>query len=256
MKALILAAGRGSRMKLITEQKPKCLVQYNGKTILAWQTDALKKNGIDDISIVAGYRENLISNSSYRKIINKDWNKTNMVYSLMCAKDLLEEKGDLIVSYSDIIYESNVINNLIRTEGDIVVVVDKNWKRQWELRFDDPISDAESLRISQDGNITDIGQKVQKIEEIEAQYIGLIKLNEKGKESILNYYQTLTNITKDKGKINNFYMTDLLFGLIQSHIIVKACVIGGGWLEFDSEGDLKKYNHILSTNKLSQFINL
>jgi len=256
MKALILAAGRGSRMKSITDNKPKCLVEFNGDTILNWQTDALIENGINDISIIVGYRENLIPESPYKKIMNHKWNNTNMVYSLMCAKELLKEDGDLIISYSDIIYQSDVVKKLINTVGEIVVVVDKDWRKQWDLRFDNPISDAESLRISSYGNILDIGQKVKNLKEIEAQYIGLIKLTDEGKKQLLNYYQSLMDSGNDQKVNDNLYMTDLLFGLIHSDVSIKSCVIEGGWLEFDSGDDLDKYNDILNRNRLSEFIAL
>jgi len=59
MKAIILAAGRGSRMKKLTSNQPKCLTNLNGKPILDWQLEAFKKSGITEVAIVTGYRRNL-----------------------------------------------------------------------------------------------------------------------------------------------------------------------------------------------------
>ena len=61
MKAIILAAGRGSRMKLLTDETPKCLIKLRGKSLLDWQLSALRAAGITDIAIVTGYRRDLLA---------------------------------------------------------------------------------------------------------------------------------------------------------------------------------------------------
>ena len=62
MKAIILAAGRGSRMKSLTDEQPKCLIELRGKTLLEWQLGALREAGIAEIGIVTGYKRELLSN--------------------------------------------------------------------------------------------------------------------------------------------------------------------------------------------------
>ena len=108
MKAIILAAGRGSRMKRLTEQRPKCLVQLHGKALLDWQLDALRKSGIKQIAIVTGYKRELLTNRGLVEFYNSHWSKTNMVASLACAKEWLKT-DECIVSYSDIFYSSAVV---------------------------------------------------------------------------------------------------------------------------------------------------
>ena len=73
-----------------------------------------------------------------------------MVESLFCASQELNEQT--IVSYGDIIFEKKVLDKLIQSKADFSVVVDKNWKRYWEMRFDNPLDDAESLKIDTDGD--------------------------------------------------------------------------------------------------------
>ena len=104
MRAIILAAGRGSRMKKVTNNIPKCLLEVKGKKLLELQIQALKKSGIRKIGIITGYLSDQLSNYSEKTFHNDQWNQTNMVFSLMCAQKWLKE-SDCIVSYSDIFYD-------------------------------------------------------------------------------------------------------------------------------------------------------
>ena len=101
MKAIILAAGRGSRMKHLTDTQPKCLVELNGKSLLDWQLKALRDAGITEIAIVTGYRRQLLVNRGLIEFYNPRWAETNMVSSLACADEWLTTEP-CIVSYSDI----------------------------------------------------------------------------------------------------------------------------------------------------------
>ena len=112
---------------------------------------------------------------------------TNMVESLFCAKDKLIDS--VIVSYGDIIFESHIIEKLINSVHDICVVVDEGWKDYWETRFENPLDDAESLVIDEDGFIVDIGQKVKNIEEIQGQFVGLMKFQNDGLNNIKRFYE-------------------------------------------------------------------
>src|SRR3990167_8518321 len=172
MKAIILAAGRGSRLKDLTEDRPKCLNQIGGRTLLEWQLSALRSGGVYEIIIVAGYRSDMLSKYNAKIIYNENWETTNMVRSLMCAEN--EIKQPVIVSYSDILYSAEVVTSLCLQEKDAVVVYDTNWRELWESRFDNPLEDVESFKINSDGTIQDIGLPVTGLEDVQGQYIGLM----------------------------------------------------------------------------------
>ena len=100
-----------------------------------------------------------------------------MVYSLYCAKDyLLNTKSDIIISYGDIIFEQSIIEKLLLINSDFSIIVDKDWLKVWNIRFKNPLDDAETLKLDDDGYIREIGRKTDNINEIEGQYIGLIKI--------------------------------------------------------------------------------
>ena len=90
MIAIILAAGRGSRMKSMTDERPKCLVEVKGRTLLDRQINAIKTAGIKQISIVTGYKRELLSINGIKEFHNSNWAETNMVSSRACADEWLE----------------------------------------------------------------------------------------------------------------------------------------------------------------------
>ena len=118
MKALILAAGKGTRLAPLTNDIPKCMVKYNNKSIIDYELEALKENYITDIAIVGGYLYDVLK--KYVNIdkfyINDRFENTNMVWTMFCAREFLEscarDKQDLIVTYADIIYENKIIERL------------------------------------------------------------------------------------------------------------------------------------------------
>ena len=112
MKAIILAAGRGSRMKNLTDDQPKCLVEMRGKPLLDWQLTALREAGVDQIAIVTGYKGELLMGRGLVEFHNSRWAETNVVSSLACARDWLQAEP-CIVSYSDIFYSAQAVQSLM-----------------------------------------------------------------------------------------------------------------------------------------------
>ena len=255
MNAIILAAGKGERHKPLTQNIPKCLVKLFGKSLLDWQIETFRKLGISDITIITGYKNESINYSNTKKIVNARFDSTNMVETLFCAKD--ELKNETIVSYGDIIFEERIVQKLIDSQSDMSVIVDEKWHDVWKLRFENPLNDAESMRINESGNITNLGQPVSNIDEIQGQYIGLMKFKNKGINDLKTYYDDAKKLSKDKNNplnptlpFENSYMTDLLNYLISVGCELKAIKIQNGWLELDSLSDYELYKNLNQTNSL------
>jgi L-glutamine-phosphate cytidylyltransferase len=261
MKAIILSAGEGKRLRPLTNEKPKSMVELFDKSLLDWQIEKFRDLQIFDISVVKGYKAESISIENVNYFYNSKFSQTNMVETLFCAKNKLE--GDIIISYGDIIYEKNVLKKLLDDESDISVIIDKNWEYYWKMRFKNPLDDAESLILDKSNFIQDIGQPVKEIKEIQGQYIGLIKFQNKGTEILNEFYQKMKNEAKNGNNPLNSslpfeksYMTDLLQGLINEGNKIKAVSISNGWLELDSINDYNLYNNKLKNGTISELINL
>jgi len=233
-KAIILAAGTGSRLRPYTDNNPKGMVEVCKKPILQYQFETLKALGIQDIVVVCGYMKDKIKSSSVdiSKIENHRWSETNMVSSLYCAKEWLDE--DVIISYSDIIYEREILANILNNEADIVVSADKEFLRYWKLRIENPLDDVESFNTNSKGCIIELGQKSDSLDSIEAQYIGLMRFQNSGIDAL----KTVLNNYKNSPKFDSMYMTELLMHLIQSGYCLTPNYHENGWLEIDSVDDL------------------
>ena len=104
LKSIILAAGQGNRLRPLTNEKPKCMVELFGKSLIEHQINAYTSCNISDINIVTGFRSDSITISNVRYFRNEHYEITNMVESLFCAEEILN--GNVIVSYGDIIFEN------------------------------------------------------------------------------------------------------------------------------------------------------
>lgn len=241
--AVILAAGRGSRMRNLTADKPKCLIRLADKTLLEWQTQALNKTGITEIHLVKGYRADCISDrftSSY----NDRWSETNMLYSLNCAAGYIQKMFDsgfeqFILSYSDIVYSPACVRKLLQAPADMAITYDILWGDLWQLRFDNILDDAETFR-QKDGILLEIGGKTNILSEIEGQYMGLIKLTQSG---WARWKTAAVNLGQGCDKTD---MTTFLQLLIKQNERIATIPVEGKWCEADSAQDLEKYEAALS----------
>lgn len=237
MKAIILAAGRGGRMKKMTQRQPKCFAKLHDKRLIEWQMDALMASGVNDISIVRGYMGELFD-FPCRYFDNTRWQETNMLRSLCAARELL--MSDVcIVSYSDIVYSHKAVGLLMEGGSHIAVTYDPNWLRLWSLRFAEPLSDAETFQLDASNHVKEIGGRASSVTEIEGQYMGLLRITPRGWRTIEGLLGQLAS-----EEVDRMDMTQLLKELIARDVKVKGVGIGEAWYEVDSADDLAKYNAV------------
>lgn len=244
MKALILAAGRGSRMQELTQEKPKCLVELHKKPLLLYQIEALKNAGIDDIGIVVGYAreclESYIKKFKLHSIINPQWADSNMIYSLYCAKEWLMDSDRVVVSYSDIFYSVKAVDSLLQIKDDIGILYSTQWRKLWELRFDEPLLDAESFKQS-NGILQEIGLKAQNLDEIQGQYMGLLSFSTQGLHTLFSLSENLPKTTDS---------TTLLNTLLKNGQNIACVPYSGIWGECDNKEDIKLYESLFTPSDL------
>ena len=236
MRAIILAAGRGSRMKALTDEIPKCLVKLRGKSLLDWQLGALRAAGIDDIAIVTGYRRDLLAERELVEFCNTRWAETNMVTSLSCAAVWLQESACL-VTYSDIFYDANAITSLMKVSAPLAITYDPNWAKLWNQRFADPLSDAETFLIGADGQLLEIGMRPTTVDQIQGQFMGITLVTPNGWNELTLIRSSLSNHMADQ-----MHMTGILQRVIEAgNVSILGVPYGGEWGEVDSESDLLLY---------------
>ena len=245
MRALILAAGRGSRMGVLGDDRPKCLVELDGRPLLDRQLAALRRGGADEIGIVRGYRADMLNVPGLSYFENERWAETNMVMSLFAAAPWLRY-APVIVSYADIFYCSALVRGLVNAPGTLVITYDRAWRRLWMRRFSDPLSDAETFRIDASGELLEIGGKTGKIEDIEGQYMGLLKFTPTAWTAIEALLATLDQPTRD-----HLDMTGLLRRLLAAKIIsISTFGTDGQWGEIDNPADVDLYESMVRDHEL------
>ena len=236
MRAIILAAGRGSRMKGLTDERPKCLVELRGRALLEWQLGALREAAVTEIAIVTGYKRELLTGHGLVEFYNPRWAETNMVSSLACAEAWLVA-DTCIVSYGDIFYKSSAVGLLANCAAPLAVTYGSNWLASWQERFGDPLLDAETFRLKPDGTLSEIGNKPQSIEEIEGQYMGLLRITPESWAEISRVRADLTVRERD-----SMHMTRTLQKIIDAgRMPVCAVRYDRSWGEIDLPQDLISY---------------
>jgi choline kinase len=254
-KALILAAGQGTRLRPITNDRPKCLVPLVGRPLLERQVETLNKVGVTDIHIATGYRADQIESLGFNTSINTRFDQTNMVESLFSAIDFIRDcKEDLIIGYGDIVYQLNNLQALLSCDDEMSLMIDKEWRALWSLRLENPLEDAETLVMDNEGYVTELGKKPDSYEKIQGQYTGLIKVRNDKIPAFVNFYERLNRDGNYDGKdFYNMYMTSFIQMMINDGWKVKAAIVEGGWLEVDSVDDLECYEKLHKNGQLQRF---
>jgi len=256
MRAVVLAAGEGNRLRPLTADRPKCLVELAGRPLLAWQLDALGRAGVEDVTIVTGYRADAITLGT-RRVHNPLYADTNMVASLMCARAAFDGSDDVLIAYGDIVYEPRLVDALRSTRSDIGVVVDRQWRRLWELRMEDPLADAETLRLDAEGYLVELGRKPERAEDIEAQYVGLVLVRAAHAIAWCDRYDALAPDGDYEGRDrDHMFMTAYLQLIVDAGVGVDAVVVDGGWLEVDTIDDLRAYDALRDRGELASIVDL
>lgn len=253
MKGIIIAAGVGRRLKPLTDDKPKCMLEIRGEPILKKTVDSFRKIGVNDISIITGYKKEKINFSNVTYFENDDFLNNNILHSLMYARPKLEEafsnNEEVIITYSDILYHQQVIAMLTKEKNDIAIVVDVDWDLIYDDRKEHPISEAEKIIMDAHQRIVEIGKDltVNNIPKMNhGEFIGLWKFSSKGIEIFLKYFD---KVNKSHNKTSPFqnakewqkaYITDMFQELIDNGEKISGCIIHGMWREFDTIEDFTK----------------
>ena len=237
LTAIILAAGEGTRLRPYTLDRPKCLVEIEGVSLLDRQLAVLAKESVSNVVLIGGYRAEMLNRQGIDLRINPRYAATNMVSTLFCAEEDLN--GDVLVCYGDIVYSRYVLSKVLNSSYDIAVAIDLDWEAYWRARNEDPLEDAETLKLGSNGRILEIGQMPKTIDEIEGQYMGLIKFSSTGIQSLKEVFSHASTLGNLRGKaIEKAYMTDLLQAMIDLGYMLNSVPVHGGWIEVDTVSDL------------------
>ena len=251
MNAIILAAGMSSRLRPITSDKPKCMLKLFNETLLERQIKIFRNYNINDITIVTGYRSEVIDISNVNYVKNENYETTNINESLFCA--LEPSNGPVLVTYSDIVFEQKIIQQMLEITDGIRLAVDLDWKKHYQNRTMHTLSEAENVLV-ENGRILQIRKNIPKSSQNQqiGEFLGIMTLSSEHVKILLDRYSYLKNnhigTFHNSSSLSNAYITDMLQEIINYGINVDPVFTQGRWCEIDTPEDLKNAEKLI--NKL------
>jgi len=253
MKGIIIAAGPSKRLRPLTDDTPKCMLKINGKSIIQNTMDLFRGNGVNDISVVRGYKAEKINFPDITYFENKDFWNNNILHSLMCARPKLEEAiktgEDVVVTYSDIWYNDYVVKALVESKEAIASIVDTDWETYYDGRTDHPIEEAENIITDDNKRMLKIGKHIftnNTPKDKQGEFIGLWKFTPEGTKIFLKHFDRLNSTLKMTDPYQNTkewqksYITDIFQEMIDKGEKLYCVLIKKNWAEFDTVQDFKR----------------
>ena len=239
-KVIIIAAGMGQRMRPLTDELPKCMLDFAGKTLLQRQLEAYRACGLTDVAVIRGYRKDKIDYPGLRYYENPEYENNNILNSLFYAE--AEIDGHVIVSYSDILFESRVVERLLASRHDISIVVDTDWREYYVGRDDHPIEEAENVIFDGENRVAEIGKILTGGREVHGEFIGMMKLTPKGGDVFKRHFHDAKSAYRGKpfqraASFEKAYLTDLIQEMTDRGTPVHCVTIERGWKEIDTVED-------------------
>ncbi|AWK13374.1 phosphoenolpyruvate mutase [Candidatus Fukatsuia symbiotica] len=237
--ALVLAASRGAReLEAITHDRPKVMLPIAGKPLLRWLVDGFKKEGINDITVVGGYRTEAIDNTGIKLVVNQRYATTGELVSLACAIDTFN--GDVVISYGDLLFRHYVLRDLVESNAEFCVAVDSS----------QTVADNRTVRNFAYCTVKDdrgmFGQKVllkhvtnglttvlSEDTLAQGRWIGLLNVRGKG---LTKLKTVLTNLRRQPD-FDTFGMPELLNALIAEGASIEVLYVHGHWRSVNDLSD-------------------
>ena len=265
MTGIVIAAGRGVRMRPHTDERPKCMLPINGRPLLSLTLEALRGAGCDRIVVVTGHLAKSIDAPGCALVHNTDYAQNNILHSLMFAREAFDD--DLLVSYSDIVVEPSIHRTLVATAGDIVIAVDRDWRGYYEARVGHPMTEAEKAyaRVTgrASGVVTALGKYLDAVDppgSICGEFIGLWKMSRAGAQQFKQCFDAidarLERVAPFRAAASwrEAYVTDLFTELLATGHEIRCALVERGWAELDVVEDYERLPSMIESQRLVSLV--
>ena len=243
MKAIIVAAGIGSRLGDLTKDLPKSLVNVNGKSILERQIKIFNKFGINDIIIIRGPHKDKFNFENVTYVEDTDVSNHDLLGSFMAAEKEMDD--NLLISYGDIIFDENILSQIISSSENSTLAIDYDWQKNYH-NISNALLDKVSVVTLENNSIIDIGyyENFKNSKNLVfGEFIGLMKIS---KSTIIQFIKQYNYLQKnhqgkfhDSPSIHFGIMTDMIKELLKNGIKFSSTKISGRWCEIDTIQDLE-----------------
>lgn len=242
MKAIIIGAGRGSRLRHLTEEIPKTLVPILGRPMLDAILEALDRGGLGapDVVFVCGYLASTIKARypALTYVENTEWERNNILASLLYAREHMAD--GFVSTYADIVYRPEAVEALMQSPHDLTVVCDTDWRRRYEGRSQHPETDAEKLRAEGD-RVVEMSRRIAP-EAASGEFIGVLKASPAGAARLIAAFDEARatfagQVFREGRTFEKAYLIDLLEHMLQRGERIHRVDTHGGYMEIDTLED-------------------
>lgn len=243
MKAIVIGAGRGSRLGPKTDLVPKTLVEVMGRPMLDFILEALGSAGFErkDVVFVCGYAEEAVR-ARYPDLTyvrNTAWETNNILLSLLTAREHLT--GGFVSTYADIVYEPDIVRRLVDSPHPITLGCDTRWRRRYVDRSQHPETDAEKLR-AEGTRVLELSRRIPS-DAASGEFIGVMKMTPTGAGTFLEAFDRAearhAGRTFREGRtFEKAYLIDLLQEMLENDVAMHRVDTPGGYMELDTLEDL------------------
>jgi phosphoenolpyruvate phosphomutase len=234
--AIVLAASRGSGLEALTTERPKVMLPIAGKPLLRWLIDGFKKENINDITVVGGYRADAIETAGIKLVVNERYAETDELASLACAVDSLD--SDVVISYGDLLFRSYVLRDLTASKAEFSVVVDS-------LMAGDSNHTVRDFAYCSRADDRGLFGKAVLLERVTSQadheraahgrWVGLLNASRTGLAKI----KAVIAAMRADGQIDKLDMPALLNALIEGGANIEVLYVHGHWRGVNDLEDLR-----------------
>jgi choline kinase len=224
-RAVILAAGNGTRMGRLTADRPKALLDVDGRTLIDRELDALASFGIVDVTVVIGYQQQRLREHLGRRvrfIENARYRETNSLFSLSLAREELQQ-GAVILN-SDLLVSSDLLARLIKAPVEDAVLID----------CDGELADEEMKVTTWQGFAIDFGKGLPP-RAAHGENVGILKFGAEGGRRLVRHIDALL-----AGGHENAWAPMAFRALAQEWPLRAVPTDGVPWTEIDFPGDLER----------------
>ena len=225
------------------------MLKLSNQTLIERQIKIFHSCNINDITIVTGYRSELIDISNVNYVKNENYETTNMNESLFCA--LEPSNSPVLVTYGDIVFEQKIIQQMLEIRDGIRLAVNLNWKKYYQNRTTHPLSEAENVLV-ENGRILQIKKNISESLQNQqiGEFLGIMMLSSDHVKILLERYSYLKKnhigTFHNSSSLSNAYITDMLQEIINCGINVNPVFTEGRWFEIDTQEDFKNAEKLIN----------
>src|SRR4051812_2869604 len=255
MRVIIIGAGRGRRLMPTTADAPKCFAEVAGKRLVDWAVEAFGACGLNDVCFIGGYHIEKVKQDypqfTFRE--NAQWETTNILASLFCAADQMDE--GFICCYSDVLFTADIVARLAASPADMALGVDTAWLERYAHRSDHPPDDAEKVTVA-NGRVTRVDRNIAE-SEAHGEYIGVAKFSPAGARRLREYFerrrqQFAGKPWRDARSFEMAYKILLFQDMIEQGERFEHVDSPGGYIEVDTQQDFEYARQNWVTNHLNR----